>query len=179
MSSTSYISQVDATSLRNQNSQNFGFHDPPDFKGMAARSNRLWLLAFVLILVAAGVMIRQLGKTQQQVDQRAEKAARVQRLAPFPGVLHQDASVEIKDRVEKDLGIKPAWVRFISKDQVEVELPAAIDRDRVPAVVSLVNEVSQKRLNEKPAIRIYFAKTPGVGPRTRAPISPINVGRAK
>ncbi len=169
MPETAELIQVDAVPFKQNKQSDFKFGETVDFKKQAARDNRLWLLAFVIMLVVSSFMIWYLGLQDNAVEQQATIKVAARRADPFGGDRYRAVGSVITTKLYS-LGITNTWVRFVDKDRVEVELPRTTDRGLIPAVVDIVRQSSEKQLKLRPKIALYFAKTPGTGSRSMAPM---------
>lgn len=169
MPALAQLDQVDTSTVRHDDNRMLADHVESDLTKRIRRDNRVWLVAFLAVLIGSGYLIWLLARQDEAAEKRRSVESAHQRRTPFPGELQYRASEAIRGRLN-EMGIQGAWVRFVDREQIEVELPSSIDRSLVPRVRRAAREVTLEVVQREPQIAIYVARSPGLGARTE--ISP-------
>jgi len=155
--------------VRDDENTMLGDTAPSDLSRRIKRDNRLWLLTFLAVLAVSAFLVWALGKQDEDVKRKHSATSATQRRTPFPGQQQYRASDAIREQLA-EIGIRAAWVRFVDRDEVEIELPATVDRDIAPRVREIARQVTLQYVEREPIVSVYVADSPGVGKRAELPL---------
>lgn len=155
--------------MRDDDNTMLGDTAPSDLSKRIKRDNRLWLLTFLAVLAVSLFLVWALGKQDEDVKRKHSATSATQRRTPFPGEQQYRASDAIRAQLA-EIGIRAAWVRFVDRDEVEIEVPATAGRNIAPRVRAIARQATLRYAEREPIVSVYIADSPGVGKRTELPL---------